>query len=116
MFATTENPSKPCPSVRSRKSSLDPRENASPDKPSQHNTKEHSSSSASPSKKTLGSMRSSFKSSEHDTWEVWVATIEDLDAPILKRIPARDLEHVEEIISQISPCLRVVGAIREPHP
>lgn len=69
-----------------------------------------------PSKRTLDSITSSFKPSEHTTWEVWVATIEDLDAPILKRIPARDLEHVEEIVSRISPCLRVVGAIREQHP
>lgn len=46
-------------------------------------------------------------------WEVWVSTIEDPESTIIKRIRAHDLEHLEQIIEAISPCLRVVAALKE---
>ena len=47
------------------------------------------------------------------TFEVWVAPEEQPADTILKRIKAKDLEHVREIVESISPCMRVVAALKE---
>lgn len=47
------------------------------------------------------------------TFEVWVAPEEQPSDTILQRIKADNPDHVRRIVESISPCMRVVAAIKE---